>query len=109
MKINHFLKAVEHVKKNNSKLHIMGLVSDGGVHSYPTHIKALHDFAVKQGITPYMHAFMDGRDTPQVAGIGYLKDLIDPWHENCDSIWEDITQWIEITTGTVFKKHMTIW
>ena len=72
-----FLKAVEHVKKNNSKLHIMGLVSDGGVHSYPTHIKALHDFAVKQGITPYMHAFMDGRDTPQVAGIGYLKDLID--------------------------------
>jgi 2,3-bisphosphoglycerate-independent phosphoglycerate mutase len=72
-----FLKAVEHVKKNNSKLHIMGLVSDGGVHSYPTHIKALHDFAVKQGITPYMHAFMDGRDTPQVAGIGYLKDLMD--------------------------------
>ncbi|MFA5471354.1 MAG: 2,3-bisphosphoglycerate-independent phosphoglycerate mutase [Acholeplasmataceae bacterium] len=72
-----FLKAVEHVKKNDSKLHIMGLVSDGGVHSYPTHIKALHDFAVKQGITPYMHAFMDGRDTPQVAGIGYLKDLID--------------------------------
>ncbi len=72
-----FLKAVEHVKKHNSKLHIMGLVSDGGVHSYPTHIKALHDFAVKHGITPYMHAFMDGRDTPQVAGIGYLKDLID--------------------------------
>ncbi len=36
----------------------MGLVSDGGVHSYPTHIKALHDLAVQNGITPYMHAFM---------------------------------------------------
>ncbi len=72
-----FLKAVAHVKKHNSKLHIMGLVSDGGVHSYPTHIKALHDFAVKNGLTPYMHAFMDGRDTPPTGGIDYLKDLID--------------------------------
>ena len=72
-----FLDAIAHVKKNNSKLHIMGLVSDGGVHSYPTHIKALHDLAVQNGITPYMHAFMDGRDTPPTAGIDYLKDLID--------------------------------
>jgi 2,3-bisphosphoglycerate-independent phosphoglycerate mutase len=72
-----FLNAIKHVKKHNSKLHIMGLVSDGGVHSYPTHIKALHDLAMKNGITPYMHAFMDGRDTPQEGGYGYLKDLMD--------------------------------
>ena len=72
-----FLQAINHAKKNNSKLHIMGLVSDGGVHSYPSHIKALHDLAVKAGVTPYMHAFMDGRDTPQVGGHDYLKDLID--------------------------------
>ena len=72
-----FLDAIDHAKKNNSKLHIFGLVSDGGVHSYTTHIKALHDLAVKHGITPYLHAFMDGRDTPQQSGHDYLKGLID--------------------------------
>ena len=72
-----FLDAIAHAKKNQSKLHIFGLVSDGGVHSYPTHILALHDLAVSQGITPYLHAFMDGRDTPQTSGYGYLKELID--------------------------------
>ena len=72
-----FLSAINYAKKNDSNLHIFGLVSDGGVHSYPTHIKALHDLAVSQGITPYLHAFMDGRDTPQMGGVGYLKDLVD--------------------------------
>ncbi len=72
-----FLDAIDHAKKNKSKLHIFGLISDGGVHAYPTHIKALHDLAVSKGITPYLHAFMDGRDTPQVSGLGFLKDLID--------------------------------
>ncbi|MCK9235056.1 MAG: 2,3-bisphosphoglycerate-independent phosphoglycerate mutase [Acholeplasmataceae bacterium] len=72
-----FMKAIEHVKKHQSKLHILGLVSDGGVHSYPTHIKALNDFALSHGVTPYLHAFMDGRDTPPTAGIDYIKDLID--------------------------------
>ena len=63
-----FLDAVDYVKKNNSQLHIFGLVSDGGVHAYPTHIQALHDFAVQNGVTPWLHAFMDGRDTPQMGG-----------------------------------------
>lgn len=71
-----FLDAIKHAKKNHAKLHIFGLVSDGGVHSYTTHIKALHDLAVKHGITPYLHAFMDGRDTPQTSGYEYLKGLI---------------------------------
>lgn len=72
-----FLDAIAHAKKNNSHLHIFGLVSDGGVHSYPTHIQALHDLGVSQGITPYLHAFMDGRDTAQTSGLGFLKDLMD--------------------------------
>ncbi|PKK96997.1 MAG: 2,3-bisphosphoglycerate-independent phosphoglycerate mutase, partial [Tenericutes bacterium HGW-Tenericutes-3] len=72
-----FLDAIAHTTKHNSKLHIFGLVSDGGVHAYPTHIKALHDLAVSKGVTPYLHAFMDGRDTPQVSGLGFLKDLVD--------------------------------
>ena len=72
-----FLDAIKHAKKHHSKLHIFGLVSDGGVHAYPTHIKALHDLAISEGITPYLHAFMDGRDTPQTSGLGFLKDLMD--------------------------------
>ena len=72
-----FLEAINYTKKNKSKLHIFGLVSDGGVHSYPTHIKALHDLAVSNGVTPYLHAFMDGRDTAQTSGLGFLSDLID--------------------------------
>ncbi len=72
-----FLDAIQYTKDHHSNLHIFGLVSDGGVHAYPTHIKALHDLAVKKGITPYLHAFMDGRDTPTTAGKKYLKSLID--------------------------------
>jgi 2,3-bisphosphoglycerate-independent phosphoglycerate mutase len=72
-----FLKAIEHVKKNHSKLHIMGLVSDGGVHAYPTHIKALFELAKQKGVKAYLHAFTDGRDTPTMGGKGYIKDLID--------------------------------
>jgi len=71
-----FLDAIEHAKKNKSNLHIFGLVSDGGVHSYPTHITALHDLAISYGIKPYLHAFMDGRDTAPTSGIDFLKDQI---------------------------------
>ncbi|MBN3490622.1 2,3-bisphosphoglycerate-independent phosphoglycerate mutase [Acholeplasma equirhinis] len=74
-----FLQAVAYAKKNNSKLHIMGLVSDGGVHSHLEHFKAMYEFAKQQGVLDrtYLHAFMDGRDTPQEGGYEYLKSLVD--------------------------------
>ncbi|WP_026400135.1 2,3-bisphosphoglycerate-independent phosphoglycerate mutase [Acholeplasma equifetale] len=74
-----FLKAINHVKKNNTKLHIMGLVSDGGVHSHVNHFKALYDLAKEQGVIDqtYLHAFTDGRDTPQTSGYEYVKSLVD--------------------------------
>ncbi|MCR1809457.1 2,3-bisphosphoglycerate-independent phosphoglycerate mutase [Haploplasma modicum] len=73
-----FLNAVEHVKKHNSKLHIMGLVSDGGVHSHLNHLKALIRLAKSHdlGNSTYLHAFMDGRDTSQTGGYEYLNTLI---------------------------------
>jgi 2,3-bisphosphoglycerate-independent phosphoglycerate mutase len=71
-----FLDAIDHAQKHKSNLHIFGLVSDGGVHSYPTHIQALHDLGVSKGIKPYLHAFMDGRDTAQTSGLGFLRDLM---------------------------------
>jgi 2,3-bisphosphoglycerate-independent phosphoglycerate mutase len=72
-----FLDAFSFAKKNHGKVHVFGLVSDGGVHAYPTHIKALFSMKKHHDCPMYLHAFMDGRDTPPHAGKDYLKDLID--------------------------------
>ena len=70
------LDTIEHVKRNDSKLHIFGLLSDGGVHSHTEHIYALLELAKREGIGEvYVHAFMDGRDTPPTSGVDYIRDL----------------------------------
>ncbi len=69
-------ESMENCKKNNSALHIMGLVSDGGVHSHNTHLYALVKMAKNNGIEKvYIHAFLDGRDTPPTSGKEYLEQL----------------------------------
>lgn len=69
-------KAVQNVKENDSKLHLLGLVSDGGVHSHIDHLFALLDMAKKEGITKvYVHAILDGRDTPPTSAVDYVKKL----------------------------------
>ncbi len=69
-----FLNAVKHVKENDSKLHMYGLVSTGGVHSSLDHILALIEFAKQQGLKKvYFHAFLDGRDTPPKSAVEFLK------------------------------------
>lgn len=74
---NHELvAAIENCKKNNSALHLMGLLSDGGVHSHNTHLYALLKMANQQGVERvYVHAFLDGRDTPPSSGKEYLVQL----------------------------------
>ncbi len=68
--------AIKHVNDNDSKLHIMGLVSDGGVHSHIDHYKAMIDLAKKEGIKEvYVHAFLDGRDVPPSSAITYTDEL----------------------------------
>ncbi len=64
------LKTIEHTKKQNKALHLMGLVSDGGVHSHESHLFSLINLAQKHGLSKiYVHAFLDGRDTaPKSAG-----------------------------------------
>lgn len=70
------VNAMENSKKNNSSLHIMGLLSDGGVHSHNSHLYALIKMAKENGIKNiYIHAFLDGRDTPPTSGKEYLKEL----------------------------------
>lgn len=71
-----FLEAVKHVKENNSSIHFMGLVSDGGVHSSLEHLFALIDLTKREGLEKvYVHAFLDGRDTPPQSAIKYLEEL----------------------------------
>ena len=70
------LAAVENCKKNKSAVHLYGLVSDGGVHSHNTHLYALLELAKRHGLTKvYVHAFLDGRDTPPTSAKGFLMEL----------------------------------
>lgn len=71
-----FIKAIENCKKHNSKLHIMGLLSDGGVHSHIRHLFALLELAKRKDFEDvYVHCFMDGRDTPPASGETYIAEL----------------------------------
>jgi 2,3-bisphosphoglycerate-independent phosphoglycerate mutase len=75
---NVLLSAMENAIKNNSSLHLMGLVSDGGVHSHNTHLYALLELAKKKGLkNVFIHAFLDGRDAPPKSALKYLAELED--------------------------------
>lgn len=74
--IPEFVEAIEHCKKNHSKLHIWGLLSDGGVHSRIRHLFALLELAKRKDFEDvYVHCFMDGRDTPPTSGESYITQL----------------------------------
>lgn len=71
-----FQEAVENCKKNDSALHLFGLVSDGGVHSHNTHIYGLLELAKRNGLEKvYVHCFLDGRDTPPASGKDFVAEL----------------------------------
>ena len=72
----HLEKAILHAKNNNSALHIMGLLSDGGVHSHINHLFAIIDFAKKSGLKKvFLHAFLDGRDVQYNSAMKYVAML----------------------------------
>ena len=74
--IPELVSAIENCKKNHSKLHIMGLLSDGGVHSHQRHLFALLELAKRKDFEDvYVHCFLDGRDTPPASAEGYLVEL----------------------------------
>ena len=77
-----FKKAIENCKKNNSKLHLYGLLSNGGVHSHITHLYGLLELAKREGLKEvYVHCFLDGRDTPPSSGKGFIQDLQNKMNE----------------------------
>ncbi len=70
------LGAIENCKMNGTALHLIGLLSDGGVHSHNKHLYALLELAKKQGLSKvYVHALLDGRDVPPSSAKGYLEEL----------------------------------
>ena len=76
------LEAIENCKKNNSDLHLWGLLSDGGVHSHNTHLYGILELCKKQGFDRvYVHPFLDGRDTPPASGKDYVAALVDKMQE----------------------------
>ena len=80
--IPEFSQAIDNCKKNNSKLHIMGLLSDGGIHSHIRHLYALLELAKRKGFDDvYVHCFLDGRDTPPASAESYIAKLEEKMEE----------------------------
>jgi len=75
-------EACDNALRNNSALHMYGLVSDGGVHSHITHIFGLLELAKRKGVKKvYVHCFLDGRDTPPESGAGFVAELAEKMKE----------------------------
>ncbi len=76
------IAAIDNCKEHHSKLHIMGLLSDGGVHSHVRHLYAILELAKRRDFEDvYVHCFMDGRDTPPASGEGYIARLEEKMQE----------------------------
>ncbi len=81
------LNAIRLAKTSGKKLHLLGLVSDGGVHSHTSHLKAITTLCKNQGLSNvFLHAFTDGRDTDPKSGKGYI---------------ESVEAFLKTTTGTI--------
>ena len=78
-----YLKAIHDAKENGKALHVLGLLSDGGVHSHLTHIFAMLDMAKREGVEKvFVHCFLDGRDVPPTSGAGFVRAL----QEKCEEL-----------------------
>ena len=74
--------AFKNAKDNNTKVHLYGLLSDGGVHSHNTHIYGLLEMAKREGVDKvYVHGFLDGRDTPPSSAADFAQQLVDKMDE----------------------------
>jgi len=81
------LGAIRSAKQNNKPLHLLGLVSDGGVHSHINHLKAITSLCASEGLKNVLvHAFTDGRDTDPKSGLGFLTDLQSHLHSTVGHI-----------------------
>lgn len=80
-------QSIDYAVANNKPLHLIGLVSDGGVHSHINHLKALATICKQKGLSQlYIHAFTDGRDTDPKSGLGFLTELQDHLNQTTGKI-----------------------
>ena len=117
-KNNALVRAIEKVQKNQSSLHIMGLLSEGGVHSHEKHIHAMIEMAASSGIKKiYLHAFLDGRDTPprsaatsienvesvfEKIGVGRIASLVGRYYAmDRDNRWDRVEQAYDMLTDSI--------
>lgn len=81
------VSALQHAKSSGTSLHLLGLVSDGGVHSHLNHLKAITQICANEKLeSVFIHAFTDGRDTDPKSGLGYLRDLQQHLNATCGEI-----------------------
>ena len=104
-------QAIAHAKENNKPIHLLGLLSDGGVHAHINHIKGFLDVFNAEGIADvYLHAFSDGRDVDQQSGAGFIDDIQKHMQQTTGRSLQSlgvILPWIEINDGIESKKPMT--
>ena len=110
-----FKRAIEHAKKHDTAFHIMGLLSPGGVHSHEDHIHAILEMAARAGLSKiYIHAFLDGRDSPPrsaayslerlqeklaVLGVGRIVSIIGRYYAmDRDNRWERVQEAYDLLT-----------
>lgn len=107
------LKAVEKVKRNDSNMHLIGMLGIGGVHSHQRHLEALIDFCKENKLKKkvFLHAILDGRDTARDSGKQFLQEAIKYFKRKNAENWRqcaaDYIQWTETEDGTGLKKHTT--
>ena len=81
------LASIRYAKENNTSLHLIGLVSDGGVHSHINHVKAICELCAKEGLNKvFIHAFTDGRDCDPKSGAGFIQSLQEATQKTCGNI-----------------------
>ena len=94
--------AIESAKENGKALHLIGLLSDGGVHSHNTHLYGLLEMAKRMGLeSVYVHAIMDGRDVPPDSGKGFIEEL----EAKMAEIGAATTRWTATTVGTASRRR----
>ena len=100
-----FKKTLEYVKNNNKPLHLIGLLSDGGVHSHQNHLYKICQLTQQLEIkNVYIHLFTDGRDTSPTGSVNYIKKLQKIYLEQKLLLFvEDIILWTEIKGGKESK------
>ena len=105
------LKAVDNAAQEGKALHIMGLLSNGGVHSHNTHMYAIVELAKKKGVkNVYVHAFLDGRDVPPTSGKDFVEECANKSVlARLQLLWVVIMQWIEIIVGIELKRLILQW